>query len=241
MLKRLFDIVTSVIALTLLSPIMLLVMLILRFTGEGSVFFRQERIGKDNKPFTVTKFTTMVQGASKQGNGGFTTKGDDRILPFGRFLRKSKIDELPQIWHIITGEMSWVGPRPLIPSQHAMYSDDFKHVTEELAPGITGIGSLTFRNETEVLTRASDHAACYQYEIIPYKADLELWYYENHTLWMDILMMWLTFFAVFAPKSNILRSIYPTIPHKDISDFGKVCGLHKNAQATLQEGIEAAE
>lgn len=221
MIKRLFDLVTAIIALVLLSPLMLTVMIILRFTGEGSVFFRQERIGKGNKPFTVTKFTTMVKGAAQQGNGGHTVNGDPRILPLGRFLRKSKIDELPQIWHIITGDMSWVGPRPLIPEQHAFYSDEFHHVTEDLAPGVTGIGSLTFRAENEVLSRAEDHEACYKNEIIPYKAELEKWYYDNHTIWMDIVMMWLTFFAVFSPSANVLRKIYPSIPYKDVKEFGK--------------------
>ena len=219
-LKRLFDIITSFIALVILAPILLPLMIALRLSGEGEVFYRQKRIGRNDEPFNITKFATMLKDSPNIGTGEHTLRDDPRVLPLGKFLRSSKINELPQIWDVFIGNMSVVGPRPTTSGHHALYPDYYAEVLRRVPPGITGIGSVVFRDEEYILSIAKDHDHCYATEIVPYKAELERWYSENRSFSMDIILCFLTAWAILSPKSTVIKKIYPTIPYKDISDFG---------------------
>lgn len=219
-MKRLFDILTSFIAMLILAPVLIPVMVILRFSGEGKIFYLQKRIGRNNKPFLITKFATMLEDSPNIGSGEHTLKDDPRVLPFGKFLRKSKINELPQIWDIFIGKMSWVGPRPTSLSHHALYPEYYHEVMLEHRPGITGVGSIIFRDEESILSRTKDYEYCYANEIVPYKAEVEKWYKENRTFIMDIILMFLTAWVIIFSNSNMLYKLFPNIPQKNTGNFG---------------------
>ncbi|WP_417624795.1 sugar transferase [Paremcibacter congregatus] len=220
-MKRIFDIIMSLIAMIILTPILLPVMIGLRFTGEGKVFYFQERIGRDNQPFFITKFATMLENSPNIGSGEHTLQNDPRVLPMGKFLRKSKINELPQFWDIFVGKMSWVGPRPTTPSHFSLYPAFYQDVMMGLTPGLTGIGSIIFRDEESILSKAVDYEHCYTHEIVPYKAEVEKWYKENRSFVMDIVLMFLTAWVIIFPKSNALFKIFPNIPYLELYNFGK--------------------
>lgn len=219
-MKRLFDIITSLVAMLILAPILVPIMIIMRFSGEGEIFYLQKRIGRDNEPFLITKFATMLKDSPNIGSGEHTMRDDPRVLPMGKFLRKSKINELPQIWDIFVGKMSWVGPRPTTPSHHAYYPDFYSDVMMNHVPGLTGVGSIIFRDEESILSKAINYEQCYINEIVPYKAEVEKWYKENRTFFMDIMLMFITAWIVIKPDSNALFNIYPDIPKADIYNFG---------------------
>lgn len=222
MIKRLFDIVFSGIALLILAPILLPVMLALRFSGEGEIFYRQERMGKGNKPFFITKFATMLKDSPNIGTGEYTLRDDPRVLPMGKFLRKSKINEFPQFWDIFIGNMSFVGPRPQMLKVHASYPQEYEQVLASVKPGLTGVGSIVFRDEEAILSKAVDFDLCYKKEIIPYKAELEAWYRDNQSLFTDIILMLITAWVIVKPESNILYQSFPSLPYKDRSSFGNI-------------------
>jgi lipopolysaccharide/colanic/teichoic acid biosynthesis glycosyltransferase len=220
-MKRLFDIIISLIALVFLAPLFIPIIIILRFTGEGEIFYFQTRIGRDNKPFEITKFATMLKNSPSIGSGEHTLQDDPRVLPLGKFLRKSKINELPQIWDIFVGKMSWVGPRPTTPGHHSLYPEYYKEVMMNHVPGITGVGSIIFRDEENILSNANNYENCYSDEIVPYKAEVERWYKVNRSLIMDIKLMFITAWVVIKSDSDVLKRNYPDIPQQDIQSFGQ--------------------
>lgn len=203
-LKRIMDITLSTIALLVLSPLFLVVSLLLLFTGEHYVFYFQQRIGLMNKPFDIWKFATMLKNSPNMGTGTITLRKDPRVLPCGAFLRKTKINELPQIINVFIGNMSVVGPRPLTANHFNTYNQDVKEVLYHIKPGITGIGSIVFRDE-ERLISASDlpPAEFYAKYISPYKGELEKWYYNNRSLGVDIKLIFLTAWVIVKPESNL--------------------------------------
>jgi len=142
--KRLIDLFISIVALILLSPLFLFVSIILKFSGEGEVFYFQKRLGFQNKKFNIIKFATMLKNSPNIGTGSLTLRGDPRVLPFGKFLRKSKINELPQIFNVIIGNMSIVGPRPQMQVDFDKFPVDKRNKIYKSQPGITGIGSIIF-------------------------------------------------------------------------------------------------
>jgi len=221
MIKRFFDIIFSFLALMFLLPIFIPVIIILRFSGEGEVFYRQERMGKGNKPFFITKFATMLKNSPNMGTGGYTLQNDPRVLPIGKFLRKSKINEFPQFWDIFIGKMSFVGPRPQMTSVHDSYPTEYQEVLEHVTPGLTGIGSIFFRDEESILTHAKDAEYTFKNEIIPSKVELEKWYKDNHNFIIDILLIIVTAWVVVFPSSNPLYTIFSTIPKIKTENFGK--------------------
>ena len=152
--KRIFDLIIALIALVLLLPVFIPVMLILRFTAEREVFYFQNRIGKDCKYFDIWKFATMLKNSSKMGTGNITLRNDPRVTPFGKFLRKSKINELPQIINVLLGDMSIVGPRPTVRKHAEAYPDDVRKQIYSSKPGITGVGSIIFRDEEELISNS---------------------------------------------------------------------------------------
>lgn len=208
-MKRAFDVLVSGLGLLAMSPLLLPVALILRFTGEGEVFFLQERMGYRNKPFKITKFATMLKSAGRMGAGDYTIENDPRVLPVGRVLRKTKINELPQLWDVFRGKMSLVGPRPQMLRIHALYGPDYDSVLERVRPGITGIGSIVFRDEERILTNAVDRDFCYKHQIVPYKASLERWYADNRSFWLDLWLMFLTIWHVARPQSRLAHKLLP--------------------------------
>ena len=144
---RFFDVLLSAIALFILLPLFLPITILLKSTGEGEVFFLQERIGKDGKKFMLFKFATMLKNSPNIGTATVTMKNDPRVLPVGRFLRKTKINELPQLLNIFFGDMSVIGPRPLTSEAFESYSDNTKYLIKKVRPGLSGIGSIVFRAE----------------------------------------------------------------------------------------------
>lgn len=219
-IKRLFDLVASIIAILLITPVLLTVMMILKFTGEGEVFYLQERVGINNQKFKVIKFATMLKNSEEMGSGIYTAKNDSRILPIGNFLRKTKINELPQIFNILIGDISIVGPRPLIKRTYDLYSLEAKNFIAKMKPGLTGIGSIIFRNEEELLLKADgDIEDFYKKNITPHKANLEKWYFNNASLKIDILIIFLTVWVIFFKNSKLPSKIFKDLPKFSLEDI----------------------
>jgi lipopolysaccharide/colanic/teichoic acid biosynthesis glycosyltransferase len=213
-MQRLTDILLSLIVLLILSPIFLIIIIILKLTGEGEVFYRQQRVGKDGRLFGVYKFATMVKNSSKMGTGFITTKNDPRVLPVGKFLRKTKLNEFPQIINILIGDMSFVGPRPQVPKHFEIYPEHVKKELKKITPGLTGIGSIVFRDEESILekNRELSFDDCYSQVIAPYKGDLELWYAKKKSFLLYILLILLTAWVVLFPNSKIYMTIFKDLP-----------------------------
>ena len=212
-MTRIFDILLSLIALLIFLPFGLVIGLILRFTGEGEVFYRQERLGLHQQPFGVLKFVTMVKNSPKMGSGDVTLKNDPRVLPVGRVLRKTKLNEVPQLWNILVGDMSFVGPRPQTPKNFDYFPPKGKEVIASLRPGLTGIGSIVFRDEETILDNSDKPLErVYQEDIGPYKAELEKWYSQHQGILTYWLLIFVTAWVVPFPNSRVYRKIWPSLP-----------------------------
>lgn len=220
-IKRLIDILISGIALLLLSPLLIPIMIGLKLTGEGYIWYFQERVGYKNKLFNIWKFATMLKNSPNMSGGLITTKKDPRITPMGGFLRKSKINELPQLVNIFKGDMSLVGPRPVMKKSFDQYPTDVQKVIYNSKPGLTGIGSIVFRNEEELITAVRDRGGdtwdFYKNQIYPYKGLLEKWYQENANLWVDIKLIFLTAWVIFFPESDITYRTFDGLPTKPVN------------------------
>lgn len=199
-------------ALLLLLPFLVPISLILKLTGEGEIFFLQNRIGKEGKEFKLYKFATMLKNSPSIGTGTVTMKDDPRILKVGKFLRKTKINELPQLINILLGDMSIVGPRPLTLETFRSYSTNTQEVIKRVRPGLSGIGSIIFRNEEEIMQGASASINYYQNTIAPYKGLLEEWFVENKSLNVYFISIFLTIWAVIFPKTQIAWMIFKDLP-----------------------------
>ncbi|MCB0704411.1 MAG: sugar transferase [Saprospiraceae bacterium] len=211
--KRAFDLIFALIALLILSPILILVMIILRLTAEGEVFYFQERMGQNNKTFQVWKFATMLKNSEKLGTGTITLRNDFRVTPVGGFLRISKINELPQLVNILKGDMSLVGPRPLVPKDFEHYAPEIKRVIYKSKPGLSGIGSTIFRDEQEFVSQSElEPKEFYIRYIVPYKGAVEVWYYEHASALTDFLILFLTGWVIFFPKSELVYKTFPSLP-----------------------------
>lgn len=188
---RVLDFIFSTVALLVLTPLLLPICLLLRFTGEGEVFYAQTRIGLNGKTFRLLKFATMLKNSPQIGAGAITVTNDPRVLPIGRFLRKTKINELPQILNILLGDMSIVGPRPLMPKQFGFYDDAAQKKIASVRPGLTGVGSLVFRDEERFFDGSSNPDDIYRAKISPAKQMLELWYIDNvgFRLYFELIIM----------------------------------------------------
>lgn len=191
MLKRAFDLVAASLGLLALSPLFLVVAVAIAASSPGPVFFRQERIGLHGVPFRIVKFRTMRVDAEAVG-GQLTVEGDPRITRVGRWLRASKLDELPQLINVVRGEMALVGPRPEVPRYVALYDDTQRRVLD-VRPGITDPASIRYRDENAVLAQADDPEAAYVDVVMPHKLELNLAYLERRTLASDIGVILATF------------------------------------------------
>lgn len=214
-MKRLFDIVLSGIAILVFSPLLLITAIVLRLTGEGQVWFRQERIGYQAKRFNVLKFATMRKDSEFTGTRDITLLHDPRVLPVGRILRKMKINELPQLINVLKGEMSFVGWRPLLVKSFDYYPQDVQKKIVNGKPGLTGVGSVIFRDEDLIVARSSKSPQeVYRDVIGPYKGTLELWYQKNQSLWLDLKLVLLTIIVLVHPRSRIIDWWLKGLPRK---------------------------
>jgi lipopolysaccharide/colanic/teichoic acid biosynthesis glycosyltransferase len=186
--KRLFDLFWSILGLVLLSPLFLIVAVWIKRDSPGSVFFRQVRVGRFEIPFRIYKFRTMVVDAEKKGLQ-LTSGKDPRITRSGDFLRRTKIDELPQLINVLKGEMSLVGPRPEVPKYVEYYPNDAKKVVFSLCPGITDYAAILFRNENDILEGAEDPEGTYLNQILPEKIALYLKYAKERSFWLDFRLI----------------------------------------------------
>ena len=211
-MQRALDlIIASVLFLTLL-PLLIIIALILKLTGEGEIFFSQPRIGRYGKQIKILKFATMLKNSPSIGAGTVTLKNDIRILPFGKFLRKTKINELPQLVNIIRGEMSFIGPRPQTQRCFAAYPPSSQKVIIQVRPGLSGVGSIFFRNEEDMLGNSSFSDKFYDDVIMPYKGELEEWYVNNQSLKLYFLLCFTTLLVVITGRIFFLNCIYPSMP-----------------------------
>ena len=211
--KRLMDIVLSGLALLALSPLLVPVCIALLLTGEHQVFYFQKRIGWHNTKFSIWKFATMLKNSPNLNGGLHTTRCDPRVLPFGRFLRMTKINELPQLINILIGDMSIVGPRPLVDQTFDPYPDHVKQVIYNVRPGLTGIGSIVFRDEERLLSEAGMPTdKFYAQYIAPAKGELELWYQRHVSSWTDCMIIFLTAWVIVFPKSRLLDKVFKDLP-----------------------------
>ncbi len=210
--QRLFDIFLSFFALMILMPLFIPIIVLLRFTGEGEVFYLQDRIGRSGKVFKLIKFATMLKNSSQIGTRTVTIKNDSRILPAGKFLRKTKINELPQILNILFGDMSVIGPRPLTSETFSAYSKDIQEIIQMVQPGLSGVGSIVFRGEEDILANGESSIHFYREIVAPYKGALEVWYVANQNTLNYFKIIFITFIIILFPKSQIVWKSFKTLP-----------------------------
>jgi lipopolysaccharide/colanic/teichoic acid biosynthesis glycosyltransferase len=201
--KRLFDFILATIGLILLSPVLIALGLLIRLTSSGPVLFRQTRVGRFGKEFKINKFRSMIQGAPQLGAA--ITVGDDfRITALGRFMRKTKLDELPQLWNIFLGEMSFVGPRPEVPLYVKAYSESKRRVLD-LVPGVTDPASLALYNESEILATQKNPETFYARVLVPEKVRINLEYANRANMFTDLQVIVMTVLKIFGIRIDPLR------------------------------------
>ena len=214
--KRTLDLVISVLAFILFLPIFLPIVIFQLLTGEGYVFYFQKRIGYKNHYFDIWKFATMLKDSPNIGTGEITLRNDPRVTPMGKFLRPSKLNEMPQIINVIKGELSIVGPRPLVDRTFNAYSKEIQEKIYNVKPGITGIGSVIFRDEEALISNTDEEPhAFYKRVIAPYKGALELWYQENASLLTDFKIIFLTAWVIIYPKTSLPHRIFKNLPTRN--------------------------
>ena len=193
-MKRLLDIAAALFGLILLSPILLIVMLLIWRQDFHSPFYIAPRVGKNEKKFNMVKLRSMIVGADKSGVDS-TSAADSRITPIGQFVRRFKLDELTQLWNVLTGKMSLVGPRPNVKRETDLYTPVEKNLLR-VRPGITDMASIVFSDENEILQNSTDPDIDYNQLIRPWKSRLGLLYIENRSFWLDIKLIFLTVIAI---------------------------------------------
>lgn len=219
MIIRVIDIALSLMGLFILSPIFIITSFILKIRKEP-IFFTQTRIGFNNAKFKVIKFTTMISDSSNIGFRNITVRNDPRVTNFGKFLRSSKINELPQLFNVILGQMSIVGPRPLPPKSFIKYSYEGQLIVSKSKPGITGISSIIFRDEEAYATvwqnNNLDVESMYITELYPYKEELERWFFNNKSFKTYFTLIFLTCYAIFFNPGKIVNSLFKDLPKSKI-------------------------
>lgn len=204
-MKRLFDVVCSLIGLIILSPLFLILSIVIATTSPGGVFFRGVRVGQYGKPFKIFKFRSMIKDAEGKGKWN-VGDNDDRITPIGHFLRNTKIDELPQLINVLIGDMSLVGPRPELQVYIDMYTEREMPILD-LKPGITDWASITNFDQFEVFTKAEDSDEAYLKYIRPLKLDLQLYYREHNSFYNDIKIIFWTIYKVITRTEKLPKDI----------------------------------
>ena len=211
--KRVIDILIAGIALIILSPFLLLIIIILLFTGEHEIFFIQKRVGYKNRLFTIWKFASMLKDSPNIGTGEITLRNDPRVTKFGKILRLTKLNEIPQIINVFIGDMSIVGPRPLMFVNFKQYPGSVQGVIYNCKPGMTGIGSIIFRDEEKILSTADDPKTMYEV-ISTYKWTLELWYQDHASPLTDCKIIFLTAWSILLPGNKLVYTFFRNLPPK---------------------------
>lgn len=210
-LKRISDLFIAILALIIFSPVLLVIMIILLFTGEHKVFFLQHRIGYRKRSFQIWKFASMLKNSPNIGTGEITLRNDPRVTRFGKLLRLTKMNELPQIINVIRGDMAIVGPRPLMKISFEQYPESVQEVIYNCKPGMTGIGSIIFRDEEKIVSKAADPREMYK-TIYAYKWTLELWYQQHASLVTDLKIIFLTAWSIISPRNRLVYAFFKSLP-----------------------------
>ena len=187
-------------------------MIILRFTGEGEIFFLQSRVGLGGQHFGLYKFATMLKNSPNIGTGTVTLHKDPRILPFGSWLRKTKINELPQLINIFKGNMSVIGPRPQTQRCFDAFPFQSKKEIIKVRPGLSGVGSIVFRNEEEMMQANNDPESFYDNTVMPYKGSLEEWFVNNKDIWTYFSLIGLSAWVVLFSRSDLIWVMFRDLP-----------------------------
>ncbi len=236
-MKRTLDILCSAAALIVFSPLLLLVAVILRCTGEGCVLYRQERVGKDGRIFPLYKFITMRKGSDSTPASLLSADNDPRVLPFGRLLRATKVNELPQLFNIFLGDMSLIGPRPQVKAHFDIYPDHIKQEILKVRPGLSGVGSVFFHDEGSILARSGkDVNRCYAEDIAPYKGALELWYVQHQSFSLDLRLIVLTVLVVLWPRSRCVARWLKDLPQPGLLLLSEPPPLLQDTAQTMHRG-----
>ena len=217
-MPRILDILLSLFALLILLPLFIPIVITLFLTGEHKVFYLQNRVGYNNENFKILKFATMLSNSANMGTGSLTLKNDSRVLPFGSCLRKTKINELPQILNILIGDLSIVGPRPQMKVDFEKYSDEVQEKIYNVRPGLTGIGSIVFRDEESLISLASENENphdFYKRVIAPYKGELEMWYQKHRSVSVDFQLIFITAWAIVVPRTRIYEKWFKDLPKRN--------------------------
>ena len=201
-MTRFFDVLFSTCAIIVLFPFMIPIMIGLKLTGEHYVFYEQMRVGKGGRVFPLLKFATMLKDSPNMPGGLYTSKDDPRLLPMGKFLRKTKINELPQLINVLRGDMSIIGYRPMVPEHNMLYPEEARRKMASSLPGLSGIGSIVFRNEEEILQQVPEKEIFDKEVIAPYKAELECWFIDHKSIFLYFRLISLTIDAVKNPRSR---------------------------------------
>lgn len=213
LIKRFFDIILALTVLIILSPFLIPIVLGLMLTGEKKVFYRQNRVGYKNNPFSILKFVTMLKNSPNMLSGSLTVRNDPRITPMGGFLRKTKINELPQVINVLIGNMSIVGPRPQMKVDFDVYPEHVRQKIYDCKPGITGIGSIIFRDEEKFISvEGINPKEFYAERIAPYKGEVELWYQKNISFITDFIIIFLTAWVIISPNSELAFKLFSDLP-----------------------------
>jgi len=215
-MTRFFDVLFSFIAVIILLPFMIPIMIGLKLTGEHDIFYKQKRVGKGGKEFDLLKFATMLRNSPNLPGGLFTSENDPRMLPMGPFLRKTKINELPQLLNILKGDMSIIGYRPQVRKQYEFFPAEDQEIMATDIPGLSGLGAVAFRDEEEMLRKVPDHEEFYEKVVSPYKSKLECWYIKNKSLKNYFMLIWLTVKAVLKPGDDSWKKLsdLPNMPNE---------------------------
>ena len=211
-MQRIMDIMLSILALLVLSPLLLTICIILRFTGEGEIFFYQPRIGFGGKIIRIIKFATMLKESPNIATGSVTLKDDPRVLPVGKFLRRTKINELPQLINVFMGDMSIIGPRPQTQRCFDAFLSSDKAEIIKVLPGLSGIGSIVFRNEEELLDDKKLSENFYDEVIMPFKGRIERWYVHNQSFYLYVTLILITVLFIFKPRIQLVFYIFRSLP-----------------------------
>ena len=215
--KRFLDIIVSISTIIIFLPVFIPIIVILKFSAEGEVFYFQERHGLSNSKFQIWKFATMLKNSINMGTGSITLQNDPRVTKIGSFLRKTKINELPQIINILKGDISLVGPRPLVTKTFMAYSEEVQSKIYNVKPGLTGIGSIIFRDEESIISAVNDEDPheFYKRVIAPYKGELEMWYQDNCSIYLDFQLIFMTAWVILVPSSKLYEKWFSDLPKRN--------------------------
>jgi lipopolysaccharide/colanic/teichoic acid biosynthesis glycosyltransferase len=219
-MKRIFDLFLSILLIIVLSPLYLIIAMCLLIFNKGDIFYLQERIGFNNRKFKMIKFSSMLRISEKLPGGIITLRNDPRVTKMGKFLRYTKLNELPQLFNVLIGDMSFVGPRPQVTKGFDLYPKELQQFIYKSKPGVTGISSLIFRDEEKMVSNCNTSPEdFYRKHINPCKAEFEKWYHENKSFTVDTLILILTALKIIAPSSKLEFILFPSLPKNDFLKF----------------------